>query len=126
MKHTKIIYLLLACACTACTHKSAIKHESGVIVEKQYSPSFDGSGTSVGFTSGGHMVVTDNSIHKDEQFTLVFKCQHNTVFSINRADLYARLNKGDTVDIQYMDVINYDNQVVDYDFVTATKTKTCW
>ena len=52
---------------------------------------------------------------------LVFKCQHNTVFTIDRKELYTNLDKGDTVDIQYYELLNSDNEVKDFDFVMATK-----
>ena len=106
---------------SSCTHKSEMKHENGIVVEKQFSPSFDGSGTGVGFSTGGNMVVTSNDVHKAEQFMLVFKCQHNTVFTIDRKDLYTNLEKGDTVDIQYYELLNSDNVVKDFDFLTALK-----
>lgn len=106
---------------SSCTHNSELKHENGIVVEKQFSPSFDGSGTGVGFSTGGNMVVTSNDVHKAEQFMLVFKCQHNTVFTIDRKDLYTILEKGDTVDIQYYEMLNSDNVVKDFDFVTAVK-----
>lgn len=106
---------------SSCHHNSELKHENGVVVEKQFSPEFNGSGTGVGFSTGGNMVVTSNDVHKCEQFMLVFKCQHNTVFTIDRKDLYTNLDKGDTVDIQYYEILNSDNEVKDFDFVTATK-----
>jgi hypothetical protein len=117
------LYAILAVVLffSSCTHKSELKHENGIVVEKQFSPSFDGSGTGVGFSTGGNMVVTSNDVHKAEQFMLVFKCEHNTVFAIDRKDLYTNLEKGDTVDIQYYEMLNSDNVVKDFDFVNAVK-----
>jgi len=105
----------------SCTHNSELKHESGIVVEKQFSPEFNGNGSGVGISTGGDMVITSNTIHKAEQFMIVFKCQHNVVFAINRKELYTNLNKNDTVDIQYYEILNSDNEVKDFDFVTATK-----
>lgn len=106
---------------SSCTHKSELKHENGIVVEKQFSPEFNGSGMGVGMSSSGKMVVTSNNVHKSEQFMLVFKCEHNTVFTIDRKDLYTNLEKGDTVDIQYYELLNSDNVVKDFDFVNAVK-----
>lgn len=108
-------------ALNACTHKSEIKTETGVVVEKQFSPSFDGKGSGMGYSTSGDLVVTNNNVHKAEQFVLVFKCEHNTLFTVDRKELYLTLEKGDTVTIQYREVLNSDNEVKDLDFVTATK-----
>lgn len=118
---------LIAVMCTigltlsACTHKSEIKTEMGLVVEKQFSPSFDGKGSGLGYSTSGNLVVTDNNVHKAEQFVLVFKCEHNTLFTVDRKELYLTLEKGDTVNIQYQEVLNKDNEVKDLDFITATK-----
>jgi hypothetical protein len=106
---------------SSCTHKSELKHENGIVVEKQFSPEFNGSGMGVGFTSSGKTIITSNNVHKAEQFMLVFKCQHNTVFTIDRKDIYTNLEKGDTVDIQYYEILNSDNELKDFDFVNAVK-----
>lgn len=106
---------------SSCHHNSELKHEKGVVVEKQFSPEFNGSGSGVGISTGGNVVVTSNNIHKREQFMIVFKCQHNILFTIDRKDLYMNLDKGDTVDIKYYEILNRKNEVKDFDFVTATK-----
>ena len=106
---------------SSCYHKSKLKHENGIVVEKQFSAEFHGAGTGLGMSSSGNIVVTSNDIHKAEQFMIVLKCEHNTVFTIDRKDLYANLEKGDTVDIQYYELLNDDNVVKDFDFVNAVK-----
>lgn len=117
--------ILIACTIgltlSACTHKSEIKTETGIVVEKQFSPSFDGKGTGMGYSTSGNLVVTNNNVHKAEQFVLVFKCEHNTLFTVDRKELYLTLEKGDTITIQYREILNSDNEVKDLDFVTATK-----
>jgi hypothetical protein len=109
---------LLFCSCY---HKSELKHEKGVVVEKQFSAEFNGHGTALGMSSNGNVLVTSNAIHKAEQFMIVLKCEHNTIFTIDRKNLYANLEKGDTVDIQYYELLNDDNIVKDFDFVNAVK-----
>lgn len=106
---------------TSCLHKSQLKHENGIVVEKQFSPELNEHGSGLGISTGGHMVVTSNDYHKAEQFLIVFKCEHNTVFTIDRKDLYANLEKGDRVDIQYYELLNDDNIVKRFDFVNALK-----
>ncbi len=118
----KLIFIFASVLVFSCTHKSEIKYESGVVVEKQFSPEFSGSGMGVGYDlkSGGTSIHTNN-IHKDEQFLLVFKCQHGVVFTIERKDLYATLEKGDTVRIEYKEILDSKDRIKDFDFITATK-----
>jgi hypothetical protein len=52
---------------------------------------------------------------------LVFKCEHDVVFTIDNQQLYTDLNKGDSVSIRYFEILNNDNEVVDLDFVSAIK-----
>jgi hypothetical protein len=120
MKKLLTIILLLV-VLTSCHHKSLIKSERGFIVEKQFSPSFTAVGTGVGMSMSGNMVVTTNTSHKPEQFMLVFKCEHDVVFTIDNQQLYTDLNKGDSVSIRYFEILNNDNEVVDLDFVSAIK-----
>lgn len=120
MKNAKLI-IAASLFLASCYHNSELKSEKGVVVEKSYSPEFNGEGSSVGLSTSGHMIVSDNSIHKQEQFVVVFKCEHGVVFSINRNALYANLEKGDTVNITYYERLNMDNEVKSLDFVNAFK-----
>lgn len=117
MKYTPLLLLITL---SACHHKAkTISHETGIVVEKQYTPEFNGRGS--GITSKGDYHST--TIHDDEKYIVVFKCDHGVVFSMNRNDLYAKLNKGDTVSIAYYEILNSDNKIVDFDFVDANKMK---
>lgn len=117
MKYT---LLLLLITLLACRHKAkTISHETGVVVEKQFTPEFNGRGSGIDSKGTYH----STSIHDDEKFIVVFKCDHGVVFSMNRNDLYAKLNKGDSVSIAYYEILNSDEEVVDFDFVDANKTK---
>lgn len=117
----KIILIIGILPILSCTHESELKQECAVVIEKQFSPEFNGSGSGVGMSSGGDLVVTSNSVHKCEQFMLVFKCEHNTVFSIDKKQLYNDLNKGDSVIIYYKEILNYKNEIVDFNFINAIK-----
>lgn len=56
-------------------------------------------------------------------YTVIFKCQHQRVFNIDKQDLYEGLNQLDTVTIEYYNLLNGDDEIKDYDFVTAYKQK---
>ncbi len=117
----KLLVISILFLCCSCYQKSELKKETGIVVEKQFSPEFNGSGTGVGFSTSGNMTVTQTDIHKSEQFMVVFKCEHNTVFAVNRKDVYTNLEKGDTVTIYYYELLNGDNVVKDFEFYTAKK-----
>lgn len=56
-------------------------------------------------------------------YKVTFKCQHQKVFDIYREDVYKSLNDHDTVTIEYYNMVNNDNEIKDYDFITAYKQK---
>lgn len=117
---TLIVFIIGITVC-ACSHKSELKHESGSVVEKQYYHDTRQTVTGTGFTSGGQVVITSHSIGESEKFIVIFKCSHGVVFSINRADIYAKLEKGDNVTIDYYEILNNDNQIKDLEFFNANK-----
>lgn len=119
MKKSLLILITLI-TLASCAKKSELKHESGTVIEKQFSPELNGSGTGLGISPNGPTIISE-SIHKPEQYLLIIKCEHNTLFSIDRKNLYMTLEKGDTIDIQYYEYVNGDGEVVDFDFVGATK-----
>lgn len=122
MKHIiTIIFLFLL---QGCLHKSELKHEDGEVVEKQYFPDTRQTVTGTGFSTNGHMVVTTHQIGENEKYIVIFKCSHGVVFSINRADVWGNLEKGDKVRIDYYEILNDDNQIKDLDFVNAHKKTT--
>lgn len=117
----KKLLILAAITIFSCTHRSELLHESGVVVDKVYSPEFDGNGMGTGFSTSGNLTVSSVNVHKKEQFVIVFKCQHGTVFTINQKSLYYKLDKGDTVSIDYYNKVNRRGTVKDYEFVDANK-----
>jgi hypothetical protein len=124
MKTIKLILLIIGLGLlTSCTHKSKIKHEKGVVVEKQFTPAVDQNVTGTGISSKGTLSMSTHHISADQQFIVVFKCEHGVVFSINRNELYASLEKNDTVDISYYENLNSKEEIVDFDFQNAVPTK---
>ena len=116
--------LLLCAVLTSCTHrKEPMSHEKGFVVEKQYFPDTRQTVTGTGYSTSGNLVVTTHSVGEDEKYIVIFKCEHGVVFSINRSDLYGKLNKGDSVIIDYYELVNDKGEVKDLDFVDANAVK---
>lgn len=112
--------VLIAMAISGCLErKEPMKHETGYVVEKQYYPDTRQTVTGTGISTSGSIVFTSHDIGEDEKYIVIFKCEHGVVFSINRSELYGKLNKGDTVAIDYYEIINSDGEVKDLDFVDA-------
>lgn len=112
--------VLLAVVLSGCLdRREPMKQEQGYVVEKQYFPDTRQTVTGTGFSSKGSVVFTTHQIGENEKYIVIFKCEHGVVFSINRTDLYGKLNKGDTVTIDYYEMVNGDGEVKDLDFVDA-------
>lgn len=103
-------------------HKSKLLHEQGLVIAKQYQPEVNETATGVGMSMSGNLVLTSHNINIRQSFDVVFKCDHGVVFTISDPDLYAKLKEGDKVTIDYYEIINGLNEVVDLDFVDATPT----
>lgn len=112
--------VLLAVVLSGCLERrEPMKHENGFVIEKQYFPDARQTVTGAGFSTSGNMVITTHSIGEDEKYIVIFKCEHGVVFSINKTELYGKLNKGDTVTIDFYEMVNGDGEVKDLDFVDA-------
>lgn len=117
-----LLFILVLLAACGYVHRSGLKQERGIVVEKQYAAGIDAHGSGVGLSGSGDMVVTSSHIHEDEKYMLVFKCDHGVVFSVNNQELYARLDKGDTVTINFYELLeDGTNQVLSYQFESAFK-----
>lgn len=113
-------YMLLAVVLSGCLdRREPMKHERGYVIEKQYFPDTRQTVTGTGFSTSGNVVITTHSIGEDEKYIVIFKCEHGVVFSMNKTELYGKLNKGDTVTIDYYEMVNGDGEVKDLDFVDA-------
>lgn len=114
---------VLAFACSDETRSKSISHERGYVVAMQYAAPLDGSGSTTTVNSNGGIGIGSTGIHTDEKYMVVFRCEHGVVFSIDRKDLYAKLDEKDSVTIDYYEVLNGENKVVDFDFVDANRIK---
>ena len=115
------LFITVSLILSSCLHrKETISQELGTVIEKQYSLPDKSTVTGIISHHEGPR-VSYHEIKKDEQFLVLFKCNHGVVFSINRADLYARLEKGDTVLINYYELLNSKGEVRDLDFIDAHK-----
>lgn len=91
-------------------------------MKKQYFPDTRQTVTGTGFTTKGDVIITSHYIGENEKYIIIFKCSHGVVFSINRADLYGKLEKGNKVTIEYQEVLNGKNEIKDLDFIDANAT----
>lgn len=110
-------FLLLFNSCLE--RREPMKHEQGLVVEKQYIPDTRQTVVGQGFSSNGNVTTTFHQIGEDEKYIVIFKCEHGVVFSINRSDLFGKLNRGDTVTIDYYDLVDSRGNVEDFDFINA-------
>lgn len=115
----KVIVVLLVGILSACGwHETDVKTEKGVVLEKQWhQPALDATGYSVN-TKGD---VAIHTLRDVEKFLVMFKCEHGIVFSVNKPKVYAKVEKGDTVVIEYTEMLNGDGKVMDIHFKDANK-----
>jgi len=121
-----ILAMLLLCAVlSSCklTRKEPILKEKGEVVGKQFTPDTRETVMGTGISSNGGMVITSHSIGDKEKYTVVFKCEHGVIFNINKPDLYAKLKEGDSVIIDYYELVNKKGEVKDLDFVDANAVR---
>jgi hypothetical protein len=67
MKALKIILLVLSLGLLSCTHKSELKYEKGVVVEKQFTPEVDQNVTGTGINSKGSISMSSHHISAEQQ-----------------------------------------------------------
>lgn len=103
------------------THKSELKQEIGFIIAKQYRGEIITVATGSGISSSGNLVLTTSNIHVPPKFDVVIRCEHGVIFTIDNSNLYSKVNEGDTVLIDYYEVLNESNETIDLDFVDANK-----
>jgi hypothetical protein len=111
---------LLFCSCGLERGKE-VKQERGYVIAMQYAAPLDGSGSVTTINTNGGVGFGSTSIHTDEKYMVVFRCEHGVVFSVDSKELYAKLDESDSVIIHYYELLNSDNVVKDLDFVDANK-----
>jgi hypothetical protein len=117
----KIKFFIILIIASGCYHKSELKHEKGIVIEKQYFPDTNQTVTGTGFSSNGSLIITTHQIGEDEKYIVIFKCEHGVVFSVNKSMVYGKLEKGDNVEIDYYELLNDDDEIKDLYFVNANK-----
>lgn len=116
------LILLYTSSCTL-KRKEPMLKEYGKVVGKQFTPDTRQSVMGTGISTNGSMVITTHSIGDEEKYTIIFKCQHMVIFNIDKKELYAKLNDGDSVVIDYYELVNDKGEVKYFDFVDANKLK---
>lgn len=134
------IYALLFASITlsSCWHKrEQLLHEKGFVVEKHYTAGIDqySSGYSVSSKEKDKgeeedQIETETKskssvdwVHQPAKYVVIFRCQHNTAFAIDRLSLYGKLNEGDSVDLDYYEWVDKENKVQYYELVDANSIK---
>lgn len=104
------------------TEYSAELTEPAEIMEVVYTPSQHGSGTGMGMSMKGTMVMTVNNVNIPEVFAVVFKCEHGK-FIIQRRDIWEKAKIGMKVTVHYREVYRVTDKarsLVKYDFIDFT------
>lgn len=117
-----IIVILLSIMLNSClTRAKHISHESGIIIGKQYSPELNTTVCGNGVDMKGNIIFTTHNIHEDQQFNVIFKCEHGVVSVVNDINVYSKVKEGDTVIIDYYNMLNKKGEVKDFDFIDCNK-----
>lgn len=95
-----ILASLLLCSCYK-TEYGPVQSEPGMVKQLTYVPSGHGSGSGVGFSAGGNVVMTTNSVHIPARYGIVFECQHGTFAVEGHEKLWKQFREGQEVTIRY-------------------------
>lgn len=94
-----------------CTHEGPSKSERATVIQHSYVPSTTSSGT--GFSSKGSLVFTSST--SPEVWATVFRCaDHGATFALTGKETYESTRDGQTVDLEYVEVLDGREKVVDY------------
>lgn len=135
----KICALLFASiVLSSCLHKrEQLLHEKGIVVEKHYTAGIDQYGDAYSMSSEekdkdkdedeteteSKSKYTIHELHQPAKYMVIFRCEHNTAFAIDRLSLYGKLNGGDSVDLDYYEWVDKENKVQHYELVDANPIK---
>lgn len=96
-----------------CTHEGPIMQEEAEVIQLVYIPATHGLG--VGPIIGGEGGVSVTSVSTDEVWAVVFRCfTHRHTFSLKSKEVYNNVRVGQRVILDYVEVLNRNNEVVDY------------
>ncbi len=120
---TFVMLVIVYCIRNTPERIGGLQKEKGYIVAKQYLPDTRETHLGTGISSRGSTIITTHETGHEEKFMVVLRCEHKTVFSVNDPKLYAGVEEGDSVVINYYNMATKDrpDSVVDYDFVSAAK-----
>lgn len=113
-----VLILIILSSCEP-KRKEPMLQEKGMVVEKQYVPDTRDVITGTGISTNGSVVFTTHNVGEAEKFMVIFKCEHQTVFAVNKKDIYGKVNKGDSVIIYYYELVDKEGMVIEYEFVNA-------
>lgn len=81
---------------------SELKQEGAEIIQLSYLPSQSYSGTGIGMSMSGSMVVTANGGSTEEKWGVVIRCdQHHKTFALDSKSIYQNVKAGDKVILDY-------------------------
>ncbi|RSC96035.1 hypothetical protein [Tenacibaculum singaporense] len=121
----RLITLILIINFFSCEkyYESEVKQESGIVIAKQFQGEINETEPTVGFSTSGDMTFGSVSIHVKQKFDVVFKCDHGKIFTVNDPNIYAKVNEGQRVVIDYTEKLNEKNEVKDFVFKDANPVK---
>lgn len=123
MKHIFLLVLL-----SSCLHRGPrIELEQGVVIGKKFTEGYTHTYTTMmAYPDGNGNQMWIPEIHNDyipPTYVTSFKCQHKRIFNIDNRDVYETLKQLDTVTIEYYNLLNGNDEIKDFDFITAYKQK---
>ncbi len=74
------------------------ERHNGVIVDKQYKPESNSTGTGIGTTSNGSTTIVTTSEHESEQFIIILKTNSGVIITAeSKSELYYSKSIGEKV-----------------------------
>ncbi len=121
-------YILIILIFASCLHRGPkIEMEQGIVISKNFAEGYAHTYTVMEPITYGHKNnIYMPVLHTDyipPVYQVTFKCQHQRLFNIDKRNVYEGLNELDTVTIEYYNLLNGDDEVKDFDFITAYKQK---
>lgn len=110
------------CLIAGCEYRDKeISFEKGKVIKTEYMPDTRKTTVGYGMSSSGHLVTTFTPTGEDEKYLILFKCEHQVVFPVERKDLFFKLAEGDSVNISFYNIRKKDGRVVGFKFINAEK-----
>lgn len=111
------LLVVVLVGCTR-THDGPVKEERATVLQMAYAPATDSSGT--GITSSGKVAFV--SSYAPEVWAVVLRChEHGRTFALRGKDLYDRCATGMVVRLRYVEILDDQEQVVDFRTLTVDR-----